>query len=709
MALIITIIVLLILSVVSVQLITKSGIIEKAKLATLKHEIAKYDEELKLYIVAHREEVNKNPINTSGYENMKKYIPSFKKKYEDKLKISNNKLVYMNDNVSDAEREIFNNAGIGSDEMTQIYYLDENNKEQVLEINDATISETSYTSKNIAKENITRVIIGSSCAKIQTRAFYGCESITSVTANTTNTLYIYGTDKETDIPFGCKNLKNAYFSNVSIRHEQTGGWNGTIFNECTSLESITLGSAGHPVEELQARTFRNCTQKDFTIKIYVKDGVTSLGEPWGATNATIEYYSATTGELVNVIWGTKYSENTEINWTELPNADKITVIRANAFDGCENLALTNLPSNIKIIEKEAFKNCKKISINKIPSTCTKIDIGAFNGCESIINLDANTTNTLYIYGPDKATDNTFNCKNLKTINFSNVDLRQNGGWNYNIFGNCTSLESATLGSIGHPVTYLQNRTFGYCTQKNLTIKIYVADGVTSLGEPWGATNATIEYYSATTGELVNVIWGTKYSENTEINWTELPNADKITVIRANAFDGCENLALTNLPSNIKIIEKEAFKNCKKISINKIPSTCTKIDIGAFNGCESIINLDANTTNTLYIYGPDKATDNTFNCKNLKTINFSNVDLRQNGGWNYNIFGNCTSLESATLGSIGHPVTYLQNRTFGYCTQKNLTIKIYVKDGVTSLGNKEPWGATNATIEYYSATTGEKIK
>ena len=502
LALIITIIVLLILSIVSVQLITKSGIIEKAKLATLKHEIAKYDEELKLYIVAHREEVNKNPINTSGYENMKKYIPSFKKKYEDKLKISNNKLVYMNDNVSDAERELFNNAGIRSDEMTQIYYLDENNKEQVLEINDATISETSYTSKNIAKEKITRVIIGSSCTKVQSGAFNGCESITSVTANTTNTLYIYGPDKATDNTFNCKNLKTINFSNVDLRSD--GGWNYNIFGNCTSLESATLGSIGHPVTYLQNRTFGYCIQKNLTIKIYVADGVTSLGEPWGAKNATIEYYSATTGELVNVIWGTKYSGNTEINWTELPNADKITVIRANAFDGCENLALTNLPSNIKIIEKEAFKNCKKISINKIPSTCTKIDIGAFNGCESIINLDANTTNTLYIYGPDKATDNTFNCKNLKTINFSNVDLRQNGGWNYNIFGNCTSLESATLGSIGHPVTYLQNRTFGYCTQKNLTIKIYVADGVTSLGnkEPWGATNATIEYYSATTGEKI---------------------------------------------------------------------------------------------------------------------------------------------------------------------------------------------------------------
>ena len=489
---------LLILSVVSVQLITKSGIIEKAKLATLKHEIAKYDEELKLYIVAHREEVNKNPINTSGYENMKKYIPSFKKKYEDKLKISNNKLVYMNDNVSDAERELFNNAGIGSDEMTQIYYLDENNKEQVLEINDAAISETSYTSKSIAKEKITRVIIGSSCTKVQPGAFNGCESITSVTANTTNTVQVLA-----DSPFGCKNLKNAYFSNVSIRHEQTGGWGGSIFNGCTSLESVTLGSVGHPIDWIQAGTFRNCTQKDLIIKMFVKEGAKLLdnetNSPWGATNATIEYYSAVTGELVNVIWGTKYSGNKDINWTELPNADKITVIRANAFDGCENLALTSLPSNIKTIGKEAFKNCKKIAINQIPPTCKTISAGAFNGCESITSVTANTTNTVQVLA-----DSPFGCKNLKNAYFSNVSIRHEltGGWNGTIFNECTSLESITLGSVGHPVEGLQARTFRNCTQKDFTIKIYVKDGVTSLGGPWGATNATIEYYSATTGEKI---------------------------------------------------------------------------------------------------------------------------------------------------------------------------------------------------------------
>ena len=42
-----------------------------------------------------------------------------------------------------------------------------------------------------------------------------------------------------------------------------------------------------------------------------------------------------------------------------------------------------------------------------------------------------------------------------------------------------------------------------------------------------------------------------------------------------------------------------------------------------------------------------------------------------------------------------------------CYQSNLIIKIYVPSGTTSLEN-EPWGATNATIEYYDATTGNKI-
>ena len=254
LALIITIIVLLILSVVSVQLITKSGIIEKAKLATLKHEIAKYDEELKLYIVAHREEVNKNPINTSGYENMKKYIPSFKKKYEDKIKIINNGLAFFEDNVTEEEKKLLENIGIRSDEMTQIYYLDENNKEQILEINDATISATSYTSKNVAKDKITKVIIGSSCQTISQEAFYSCTALTEVIAETTKQLAIGASAFST-----CSELKNIKITNIKAE----GIWSYSFFN-CLNLINVELGSKEHmiPSEAVFWRTFEQCNNQE---------------------------------------------------------------------------------------------------------------------------------------------------------------------------------------------------------------------------------------------------------------------------------------------------------------------------------------------------------------------------------------------------------------------------------------------------------------
>ena len=50
--------------------------------------------------------------------------------------------------------------------------------------------------------------------------------------------------------------------------------------------------------------------------------------------------------------------------------------------------------------------------------------------------------------------------------------------------------------------------------------------------------------------------------------------------------------------------------------------------------------------------------------------------------------------------------------YGYslsgCNNDKLVIKVYVKDGITELGGA-PWGAKNATVKYYNATTGEEVK
>jgi len=256
-----------------------------------------------------------------------------------------------------------------------------------------------------------------------------------------------------------------------------------------------------------------------------------------------------------------------------------------------------------------------------------------------------------------------------------------------------------LGSMGNPVQSIAGSAFGNNTQSNLTIKVYIADGETSLANaPWGATNARIEFYNASNGELVNLIWGANYKGNTSINWTRLPDEDKITSIVANAFNSCTNLALTSLPEGLTNIGTSAFQGCTSLAIAEIPEGVTVINQGTFANCTSLQEINLNNVETIKYDG----TGCFMSCTNLKKVYAPK--MKKLGGW---AFGRCTSLEEVELGSMGNPVQSIAGSAFGNCTQSNLTIKVYIADGETSLANA-PWGATNATIEYYNATTGAKI-
>ena len=677
LALIITIIVLLILSLVSVRLITKSGIIEKAKLATLKHEIAKYDEELKLYIVAHREEVNKNPINTSGYENMKKYIPSFKKKYEDKLKIINNGLAFFEDNVTEEEKKLLENIGIRSDEMTQIYYLDETNKEQVLEINDSAISETSYTSKNIAKENITKVIIGSSCTKIQKGAFEKCTSLKNVTADTTKELTLSGS-----CFMNCSSLETFKATNFQFAVERD-----SQFGNCVQLRSLELGSKEHLLNNVGWWPINGCSNKELVVKIYLKDGVsTGVLE----TNATVIAYNAN-GEESKIVLGTKY-KGTDISWEslsefeEIKDVNKITKISTSAFEGCKNLKLKSLPNNIQEIGKSAFKNCSSIQIAEIPSTCIKIGGSAFENCTSLKNVTADTTNELTLSGSCF-----MNCSSLETFkatNFQFVVERDSQ------FGNCVQLKNLELGSKEHLLNNVGWYPIIGCSNKELVVKMYLKDGV-SAGILEKQENATIILYNAN-GEESKIIIGTKY-KGTDISWEslsefeEIKDVNKIAKISTSAFEGCKNLKLKSLPNNIQEIGSSAFKNCSSIQISEIPSTCIKIGSNAFINCTSLKNITADTTNELTLSGSCFGS-----CSNLEAFKATNLKFV---GGEYGQFGNCVQLKNLELGSKNHLLSSCGGWPIAGCSNKELVVKVYLKDGV-STGVLEQ--QKNATIMGYNA-------
>ncbi len=438
LALIITIIVLLILSVVSVRLITKNGIIEKTKFATLKHEIAQYDEELKLYTVAHRKEVTENPIYTQGYDNMKKYIPSFKKKYDDKLKIANNKLVYMNDTTTNDEKNTFENFGISSDAPSKITFINDAGKSETIEIIGGSITQNDlYKEKIKDKTKITQIEIGSSCTRINRYEFSECTGLNSLIVPTVDKIY----------------------------------WEWNTFDKCTGLTKVILGSNGHPVDssKIDSNELSNCTQSNLVVDAYVSEDKSSWLLNFGASNAIINVYNEKTGELVNKRIGLVYKGNEQINWELLPDSDKITEIADGAFEGCTNLQLKSLPPKLKRIGGNTFKGCTKLQINQIPETCTFMGRYAFD-----------------------------NCINITEINIPNPNIY----WEWNVFNNCKGISNVTIGEKNNPLTRNIGNPFAGCN--NLTLKVFRAEGETStFGAPWGASNATIEYYNAATGEMIN--------------------------------------------------------------------------------------------------------------------------------------------------------------------------------------------------------------
>lgn len=83
---------------------------------------------------------------------------------------------------------------------------------------------------------------------------------------------------------------------------------------------------------------------------------------------------------------------------------------------------------------------------------------------------------------------------------------------------------------------------------------------------------------------------------------------------------------------------------------------------------------------------------------LKTINLPNVSGRLTNG-TYSLFRNCTALESATIGSVGHGLINNNSKNaFQGCTQSGLTITIFATGPNTdALVTSIRTGATNATI------------
>ena len=323
-------------------------------------------------------------------------------------------------------------------------------------------------------ESLTSVTIPDSVTSIGQHAFYDCKSLTSVTIP----------DSVTSIGdwafSGCESL-----TSVTIPDSVTS-IGDSAFRGCSSLTSVTIPDS---VTSIGDWAFYYCTS---LTSVTIPDSVTSIGKE--AFSECTSLTSVTIPDSVMSIGEWAFASCTSLTSVTIP--DSVTSIGHDAFYNCKSLTSVTIPGSVTSIGSYAFSKCTSLTSVTIPDSVTSIGVGAFASCTSLTGIRVTEGNSHYssdasgvLFNKDKTT--LVQCPGAFSGSYAIPDSVTSIG--SNAFYNCKSLTSVT---IPGSVTSIGEYAFDDCT--SLT-SVTIPNSVTSIY--WGAfgdcTSLTDVYFTGT--------------------------------------------------------------------------------------------------------------------------------------------------------------------------------------------------------------------
>ena len=589
--------------------------------------------------------------------------------------------------------------------------------------------------------------------KVDSSAFIGCSSLTSITIP--NGVTSIGDSafedctslKSITIPNSVTSIGESAFNgctsltSITIPNGVTsiGGW---AFSGCTSIKSITIPNG---VTSIGYSAFEGCAS---LTSITLPDSVTSIGS--GAFIGCSSLTSITIPDSVTCIGDSAFNGCTSLTSITIP--DSVTSIGESAFSGCSSLASITIPDSVMSIGNDAFHECSSLTSITIPNSVTSIGDYAFLGCSRLTAIDVNTDNkdytsvngvlfyndkTIICYPAGKKGNNykipdgvtsicwyAFSgCTSLTSITIPD-SVTEIGG---SAFENCSSLTSITipdsvtsigigafvgcssLTSIMIPdnVTYIGGAVFADCSSlTEIKVSTQNAKYVSVNGVLYNKDKTTIMCYPAGKKDKnykildgVTEICTSAFNGCSSLTSITIP--DSVTEIGMSAFSGCSSLTSITIPDSVTRIDMSTFRGCSSFTSITIPDNVTYIDIWAFNGCTGLTAIDVKAGNNNYtsvngvLFNKDKTELICYPAgKTDKSYNIPNC-VTNVGGW---AFDGCTSLTSIT---IPDSVTEIDWSAFEGCT--SLT-SITIPDSVTEIG----WSAFEGCTSLKSITIPSSV-